>query len=307
MKNAIVRLSTFHVIERLLIHDLAERHVAREQQHGDRATCPSRSRTRSSARSSGGRRAASTCCWTTSRRARCRRRPASVMARMKRKPIGRSARAPCRSAPRRVASGARERNHRPGHHRRDERERRRQDEERHVRRRRIRLFLHDVLHAVGERLQQPVRPDAIRAVTVLDPRRDLPLGERQQRDADHVHREDDDHLHDRGDEEDGRSPACLRVGDAAASRRLDQSIMRSPPPTRPAIIAPRSPSRVVGRVRRTRACAAASAANVWPAVQKPEPLPRRGEQVGQHEPARPRHAGRRLAPAGIAARDRGGS
>ena len=38
--------------------------------------------------------------------------------------------------------------------------------------------------------------DAVRTVAVLHPRRDLALGEREQRDADHVDREDDEHLHD---------------------------------------------------------------------------------------------------------------
>ena len=65
-------------------------------------------------------------------------------------------------------------------------DRRREDEQRQVRRVRVRLFLHDVLHAVGDRLQPARAADAIRTVPILDPRRDLALGERQQRHADHV-------------------------------------------------------------------------------------------------------------------------
>ena len=55
---------------------------------------------------------------------------------------------------------------------------------------RVRLFLHDVLHAVGDRLQQSVRPDAIRPAAILDERADAALGPDHHHHADHVDRED---------------------------------------------------------------------------------------------------------------------
>ena len=61
---------------------------------------------------------------------------------------------------------------------------------------RIRLLLHDVLHAVGDGLQQSVRPDAVRAATILDERADAALGPDHIHHADHVDREDQQHLHD---------------------------------------------------------------------------------------------------------------
>ena len=91
---------------------------------------------------------------------------------------------------------------------------RREDEQRHVRLARVRLFLHDVLHAVGDGLQQPVRSDAVRAAAILDERADAPLEPDDHHHADHVDRERDEHLHDRGEEPD------------AAVRRLRQVLER---------------------------------------------------------------------------------
>jgi hypothetical protein len=77
---------------------------------------------------------------------------------------------------------------------------------------RQRFFLHDVLHAVGRRLQQAeLAAHAIRAEPALNPRRDLAFGQREHRDADHINGEHYDHFDDRGDDE--RPPVQRRVRD----------------------------------------------------------------------------------------------
>ena len=43
----------------------------------------------------------------------------------------------------------------------------------------IDVFLEQELEPVGQRLQQPERPDAVRPDAVLHPGRDLPLGQHQ--------------------------------------------------------------------------------------------------------------------------------
>ncbi len=79
-------------------------------------------------------------------------------------------------------NGARERDHRPKRERRNEGERRSEQEERLVHRLRHRLFFHEVLDAVGQRLA-PSLDDTVGPEPILNPGRDLPLSERQERAA----------------------------------------------------------------------------------------------------------------------------
>ena len=109
------------------------------------------------------------------------------------------------------------RDHRPGEQRRNERHHRRENEEREVRLPRVRLFLHDVLHAVGDGLQQSVRADAVWSAAILDERADAPLGPDDEHHADHVDRESEQHLHDRGEEP---GAAARPAAAACTSRRL---------------------------------------------------------------------------------------
>ncbi len=75
-----------------------------------------------------------------------------------------------------------ERDYGPQRKRRNERERRGEEEQRLVHRVGQRLFLHEILDAVSQRLA-PSLDHAVGPEPVLDPRRDLPLSQRQQGDA----------------------------------------------------------------------------------------------------------------------------
>ena len=76
------------------------------------------------------------------------------------------------------------RDHRPGEHRQREGEHRRHQEQETVRSRRDDRLLHQHLDRVGERLQQPERPDHVRSAADLDRGQHLALGEREIGDAD---------------------------------------------------------------------------------------------------------------------------
>ena len=188
--------------------------------------------------------------------------PSDEIARMKRNPIGRSATTMSMRAPRRGQRRA-ERNHRPRHHRRNEREHRREDEERPCSR------------APGyvSSFMMFLRPSATgcsspRGPTRFGPCRSwihaeiLPLGEREHRDADHVDREDDEHLHDGRDEPRRRCVGgSLRIGRLAAASS-DERRSRG----RSRGCRARDRHARAGRARRSSCpanagCAAASAAN----------------------------------------------
>src|SRR6185503_10451860 len=84
------------------------------------------------------------------------------------------------------------RDHREGGHRREGREERPEDVEHVDRSSREEALLADQLDEVGDRLQRPERPDAVRPVAQLHPAHDLALDERQVGEAEQ-HEVDDDH------------------------------------------------------------------------------------------------------------------
>ena len=171
-----------------------------------------------------------------------------------------------------------------------------------------RLLLHEVLDAVGDRLQQPARADAVRAVPVLDPRRDLALSQRQERgDAPVYTMKTSEHLDQRRktNERADRpaSTACGSQRPAAARAHRRWACSRRPRHRR--LAANRSASVTSGRAgracrttgRRSRRARAASAANTSAAAKKPLALADRREQVAEHVPARTREARARPSPA----------
>ena len=69
-----------------------------------------------------------------------------------------------------------------------------QDEEQTIGRARLRLFLEEVLDPVRDGLQEPERPDPVRAHAILDPGAHASLRERRVHDGQHEDREDRGHL-----------------------------------------------------------------------------------------------------------------
>src|SRR4029079_1674318 len=111
------------------------------------------------------------------------------------------------------------RDHRPSEKRRNERHYRREHEERKVRLPGIRLFLHDVLHAVGHGLKESGGTNAVGAEAILDEAADAPLGPDDQHHADHINREGQQHLDDRREEPHAAALGLRRVHKSVAGRR----------------------------------------------------------------------------------------
>jgi hypothetical protein len=97
-------------------------------------------------------------------------------------------------------------------------------EEREVRLPGVRLLLHDVLDAVGDGLEQSGGSDTIWPEAVLDEAADAPLRPDDEHHADHVDREGQQHLDQRGQEPHAAAVGLGPVNESVTRRRgLEQS------------------------------------------------------------------------------------